>query len=186
MTVPPLAGRLFRSFVACVPFAAIAAGAPLDEQATQLDAEVQALKAEAIDINQTGLGIEERFLYPERTRLFVYVGVKPPGLLVDVVRVQIDNAPATEHKCSVEESYGLQRKGLLRVVRGNAERGTHRLRAEITARYADAKPDTAPYRLTIEETFDKGAEPSYLELSLFLQGFDNTPHLRLRDWKPAK
>jgi hypothetical protein len=45
---------------------------------------------------------------------------------------------------------------------------------------------TPPYKLHLEQLFDKTIEPSYLELSLFLKGLDNTPQLRLRDWRVAQ
>jgi hypothetical protein len=180
-------GRCARLLLlAFAPLTAGAAGEAADEQFRQLDSEIQALKGEVLDINQSSLGVEEKFLYPGRTRVIVYVGVKPPGLLVDDIVVTIDSAQPVVHRCDTQESYALQRKGLLRVARTNVLPGSHRIRADITAHYADAAAGTPPYKLHLEQLFDKTIEPSYLELSLFLKGLDNTPQLRLRDWRVSQ
>lgn len=186
-TVSTSIGRCARLLLlAFAPLTAGAAGEAADDQFLQLDSDIQSLKAEVLDINQSALGVEEKFLYPGRTRLIVYVGVKPPGLLVDDIVLTVDTSQPIAHRCDAEEAYALQRKGLLRIARTNVLPGAHRIRADITAHYADAVAGTPPYKLHLEQLFDKTIEPSYLELSLFLKGLDNTPQLRLRDWRVAQ
>lgn len=174
------------ALAACLPLCVgAAAPEPVDEATLKLDSEIQALKAEVLDINQRGLDTEENFLYPELTRVEVYVGVKAPGLLVNDVTVTVDDGAPTLHSYDTLEAIVLQRRGLYRLLRINAQPGAHRIKAEFTAHYADAKPEAPLLHGRYEAVFDKTLKPSELEFTIVQENFLSVPTLKLRDWRVA-
>jgi len=171
---------------ACLPFGVLAATpAPVDDATLKLDSSIQALKAEVLDINQRALGTEEGFLYPELTRVTVYVGVKVPGLLLNTFVVTVDDGEPTFHTYDTLEAVVLQRRGLEKLLRINAQPGQHRIKAEFTGHLADAKPEAPLLRGRYEANFEKTLQASELEFTIAQENFVSTPTLKLRDWRVA-
>mgnify|MGYP000278766068 CR=1 FL=1 len=76
---------------ALLPLAALATPPqPADPAVLEIDKSLQQLKSEVLDINQQAIRTEDAFLYPDQTRVTVYVGVSAPGLLVEEVLLTID------------------------------------------------------------------------------------------------
>ena len=173
------------ALLACLPWLSSAAAADADEAALALDRELQALKDEVLDFNQRATRVENAFLYPDETRVSVFVGVQAPGLLVENVVITIDDQPPTARKFDVYESIALQRRGLYRALRLNTQPGSHRIRVEFSGRYADAKPGTPALRARHEAVFEKTIQPSDLEVRISVPEFGVPPSLSLRDWRPA-
>lgn len=171
------------ALLACLPLCS--AGAGLDESALALDRELQALKAEVLDFNQRASSAETAFLFPDETRVSVYVGVQAPGLLIENVVITVDDQAPTTRKFDVYESIALQRRGLYRALRLNTQPGSHRIRVEFSGRYADAKPGTPALRGRYEAVFEKTTLPSDLEVRISVPEFGVPPILSLRDWRPA-
>ncbi len=182
-SIPP--GRFLRLvFVMSLPLCAQAASPePVDEATLRLDKSVQELKAAVLDINQRALSAEQNFLFPEETRVTVYLGVKISGFLVNDVTVTIDDGVPSVHEFGVLEAIVLQRKGLYRVARLNAAPGAHRIKLEFSGRYSDSKPDVPLLRNRYEAVFEKTQQPSELELTISQEGFRAAPTLKLRDWR---
>ncbi|GAC1621730.1 MAG: hypothetical protein NVS9B10_04900 [Nevskia sp.] len=177
--------RLF-TLAACLPlWAGAVAPEPVDEATLKLDGSIQALKAEVLDINQRGLDVEENFLYPELTRVTVYVGVKAPGLLLNEVKVTIDDGAPMAHAYDTLEAVVLQRRGLYRLLKINAQPGAHRIKAEFSAHFADAKPEAPLLRGRYEAVFEKTLKPAELEFAIVQENFLSVPTMKLRDWRAA-
>ncbi|WP_293373184.1 hypothetical protein [Nevskia sp.] len=186
MAFRPLNRALRCALLACLPLACGAAGLEsADEAALALDQELQALKAEVLDLNQRALSTEASFLYPDETRVSIYVGVKAPGLLVEDVVITVDDSAPTVRKFDVVESIALQRRGLYRALRLNAAPGSHRIRVEFSGRYADAKPGTPAMRGRYEAVFEKTVLPSDLEVLISIPAYGKPATIRLRDWRPT-
>lgn len=155
------------------------------QSASALDQELQALKSEVLDFNQSASSVEAAFLFPDETRVSVYVGVQAPGLLVENVVITVDDQPPVTRKFDVYESIALQRRGLYRALRLNTQPGRHRIRVEFSGRYADAKPGAPALRSRHEAVFEKTTLPSDLEVRISVPEFGTPPALSLRDWRPA-
>ena len=174
------------ALMACLPgLAQAAAVKPVDPGSQELDRVVQELKAEVLDINQRALSTETAFLYPDATRVTIYAGVKAQGLLIEDLTITVDDGAPTQRKFDTLEAIALQRKGLYRAVRLNAAPGAHRIRAEFSARYADAEPNTPPLRGRYEAVFEKTTKPSDLEVLIAVEGYGKVPVIKLRDWRTA-
>lgn len=171
--------------LALLPMLCSAAAPDADETALAIDRELQALKAEVLDFNQRATSIENAFLYPDETRVSIFVGVKAPGLLVEEVVITVDDEAPTVRKFDVYESIALQRRGLYRALRLNTQPGRHRIRVEYSGRYADAKPGAPALRGSHDAVFDKTIKPSDLEVRISVPEYGVPPNLSLRDWKPA-
>jgi len=170
------------ALIACLPLACGAAAQQDEMQA--IDRDLQALKAEVLDLNQGATRAEAALQYPDETRVSIYVGVDAPGMLVEDVIITVDNAAPTVRKFDVIESIALQRRGLYRALRLNTTPGSHRIRVEFSGRYVDAKPGTPPMRARYEGVFDKTVQPSDLEVLISIAAYGKPATIRLRDWRP--
>lgn len=181
-----LTGRLcLLALTAGLPFLAEAATPEAADDATTLDSQIQALKAEVLDLNQRGLDTEENFVYPETTRLDVYLGVRASGLLLNEFTVTIDDGKPVRQILTTNDAYLVQRKGLKRFLRANVQPGAHRIKAEFVAHFADADPAAPLLRGRTEAVFEKTLKTSNLEFTVTQEGYLTTPVLKLRDWRAA-
>jgi len=172
--------------VACLPLVSgVASAAASDDEMLAIDQELQTLKAEVLEVNQGALSTEASFLYPDETRVSIYIGVLAPGLLIEDVVITVDDSAPTVRKFDVVESIALQRRGLYRALRLNASPGSHRIRVEFSGRYADAKPGTPAMRGRYEAVFEKTVLPSDLEVLINVAAYGNPATIRLRDWRPT-
>ncbi len=172
---------LWCALIACLP---LTCGAASEDEMLTIDQELQALKAEVLDLNQSALRTETAFQYPDETRVSIFVGLQAPGLLVEDVVIAIDNNPPTVRKFDVIESVSLQRRGLYRALRLNTTPGSHRIRVDFSGRYVDAKPGTPPLRSHYEGVFEKTVQPSDLEVQVSVAAYGKPATIRLRDWRP--
>lgn len=180
--------RLFLCTVlACLPAAVHAAPPqPADPAVLEIDRTLQVLKSEVFDINQQAIRTEDAFLYPEQTRVTIYVGMDAPGLLLDEVVVTVDGNAPVRRKVEVTEAVALQRRGLYRALRLNVTPGAHRLWAEFSGRYADTGVDGQRLRGRYEALFDKTDRASDLEILIATPGLGQQPTMALRDWRPSR
>ncbi len=183
----PLKCRLLGlAMAACLPLGIQAASPePVNDAALKLDQSIQALKAEVLDVNQRGRNVEENFLYPKLTRVTAYVGVEISGLVLNDVSITVDDGAPNRHAYTADEAFALQRKGLHRLVRLNAAPGPHRVRAEFTAHFADAKPEAPLLNGRIEGVFEKSNVSAELEFIVSQDSHRGPPVIKLRDWRAA-
>src|SRR5579885_3042507 len=170
-----------------LPFAAAAAAPPPqppDPAALELDQSLQKLKEQAVEINAEGQRAEDEFLYPDFTSVTIYLGIPIKGLLVKDVSVSVDDAAPTVHRFTESEAVALQRQGLYPVARLNAQPGTHRIRAQYSAAFADAKPGEPPLSGSYEAYFNKDLRPANLELYVTRDGYlAQKFSFRMREWR---
>jgi hypothetical protein len=160
-----------------------AAADPAAQQA--VDQNIQQIKQQALDVEQQALAAEEDFLYPVRTRVNIYVGVLIPGMLIKDMTISVDGGAPVHYAYNEKESQVLQDGGLQRVLRINAEPGSHQIRAQFVAQYSDAKAGDPPFTGSLSASFDKTERTADIELALLREGFLTPPELRLKDWRPA-
>ncbi len=177
--------RVFAIALLCAG-AAQASEPPTDDAQLKLDAAIQGLKEEVISFNREATDIESSVLYPTHTRTDIYVGVQVAALLIKSIKVTIDDLPPQSYLFSDPEARALlNSEGLHRVVRVALEPGPHRLAAEYTAQFADAKPDAPLIGGRYEAIFDKYGREADLELRIARNSRVSDPEVRLREFKPA-
>lgn len=132
-------------------------------EAIALDDNIQVLKDEAIELNVTLQGLEDRFAYPAPTALSVYVGSAEIGAFLNEVAVTLDGHEVARYSYSEQESRALLKRGLHRVLRINVEPGTHRLQATFTGKTFGDKGGQAITE-TASGTLQKGEREAAVEL----------------------
>lgn len=168
MTLSPVRRAFAAAFAALATVSAEArAPAPPDPEQVQLDQTVQQLRQEVLRINAEAQAVEDALRYPALTRADVLLGVAVSQLLIQEIRLQIDDRPVVTTTFSEATAAALLRSGgLQRVLRANLDPGVYRLKVEVEGRYADAAEDAEPLRLEHTETIEKTLAPLQVEIAL--------------------
>jgi len=157
-----------------------------DASSAKLDAIIETLKKEAVDFNREAQDIEQVVMYPDHSRLSLYVSCQVSRLLLQNVTVIIDDGSPVRYDYSERSAKALLLSdGLHRVLLANVAPGSHRVRAEFRGQFADADAGDAPVVGRFEETFDKTTKPLDLELRVARYTRLSPPKLSLTVWKPA-
>ena len=159
---------------------------PTADPAPQLDQNLQALKEEAINIRAELQSTEQTLLYPDATRVVIYFSVPVSGLLVQSITVSVDDGKPFQYKYINAEAIALQRRGIQPLVKLNAGAGTHRIRADVVAQFADAQASTPPLTDHLEATFTKARAAANVELSLTRRSVVSRPALEVYEWVADK
>lgn len=131
------------------------------------DRELQALKAEAIEIGRELQAIERELRYPGAARTSLHVAVRVSGFLLESVSVRIDGGAPIAHAYSGTEALSLLKDGgWHRLARLRLEPGSHRLQAQFSGRFHDARAGDPPVTGEIEAAFEKGADALDLVLPI--------------------
>lgn len=139
-----------------LPFAANAgAPIPIDPQALKLDQQVGTLKNEVLQLNRALNAQEQALLYPAFSRTDIYVSVDVQGFVLTDMIVSIDGGTPFTFAYTERQSRAFADGGWHRLARTNVTQGPHRLHAEFTGHYVNAKPDAPPIRGSIETRFNK-------------------------------
>lgn len=165
--------------------------------AIALDSAIQGLKEQALELNVELQKLEDDFAYPPHSALSVYIGSveNNPAFLSDAM-VTLDNAAPVQYTYSDQESRGLLKSGLHRILRANVASGTHKLRVAFKGKPIEADKAANIVTETFEGTFEKGELEAEIELRfgkggklLVLQGYKrggkDDPHLRTADFLNA-
>ncbi|MGH8460946.1 MAG: hypothetical protein ACRESS_05020 [Stenotrophobium sp.] len=155
-----------------------------DPNTLKLDSDIQGVKDEVLKFDKDAQSVEQDALYPDYSRVTVFVGMRIDDLLLNQISVSFDNGAPQKIIFDRNESIALllNRKNLVRVLRANLKPGSHRVHAEFSARYADAKPADAPLTGSYDALFDKGYGPADLELNVTRYSRISKPALSLRQW----
>ncbi len=140
--------------------------APADKAAIKVDQDIQALKDVAVDVQRDLLTLDEALLYPDITRVSVFVGVKVSGFLLNEMTVSLDDGQKVTYKYTDSESKALLKNGLHRLLRVNMQPGAHRVHAEFSGKFIDAQPKDPPIKGAVDRVFDKGLGPVDLVLPI--------------------
>ncbi|MES2682058.1 MAG: tetratricopeptide repeat protein [Pseudomonadota bacterium] len=165
--------------------------------AIALDTDIQGLKDDTLELNVGLQRLEDDFSFPQHSALSVYVGsAENISAFLSEVTVTIDNAAPAQYTYSEEESRGLLKNGLHRLLRANVAPGLHRVRVEFKGRPVVADKTAAVITETVEGTFNKGALEAEVELRFgkggkigmfqgYKRGGKDDPHLRVADFLNA-
>ncbi|MGH8482167.1 MAG: hypothetical protein ACRES8_06890, partial [Nevskiaceae bacterium] len=140
--------------VGLLPLRAAAAEAP----GSAVDRELAALKADALELGRELQATERAARFPGGTQTSIYVAVRVSGFLLDRVSVRVDGGEPQRHEYSGSEALSLLKDdGWHRLARLRLEPGSHRLQAEFSGRFHDARAGEPAISGRIEAAFDKGA-----------------------------
>ncbi|MGB5510735.1 MAG: hypothetical protein WBM87_03405 [Woeseiaceae bacterium] len=158
--------------------------APVDTdrpaQSRSLDAEVQALKNEVLDLNRDLFLLEEDLLFPANSQVALFVSMDVGVYFeLDSVTVKIDGKEVSNYLYTAREVDALIRGGVQRLHMANLKTGEHQLVAVFTGK----GPHGRDYRRGATMTIDKGIGAKYVELKISDRVRQQQPEFVIRDWE---
>lgn len=155
-----------------------AAEAPVDRSA--LDAEVQSLRREVVDLNRDLFMLEEDLLFPASTQVAVFVSMDVGTFFaVDSVQLKVDDKEVANYLYTEREQEALKRGGVQRLWLGNLKAGEH----EVTAFFTGQGPHARDYKRGTTLKVDKGVGAKYLELRISDEATKLQPEFVVKVWE---
>lgn len=145
-----------------------------------LDAEIETLKTEVVELNRELFNLEEQLLYPATTSFAVFVSMEAvDDFQISSVKLNLDEQDVTSYLYSQEQVEALRRGGIQKIYTGNLKPGLHKLQADIIGKDRD---DRVVKRSVIAE-FGKARSNKYLEVKITKNDSQNKPDFAIVEWK---
>jgi hypothetical protein len=174
---------MLAAVVASTPaFAADAADPAADPAAgrSALDAEVQSLRREVVDLNRDLFMLEEDLLFPASTQVAVFVSMDVGTFFaLDSVQLKVDDKEVANYLYTEREQEALKRGGVQRLWLGNLKAGEH----EVTAFFTGQGPHARDYKRGTTLKVEKGVGGKYVELRISDQATKLQPEFVVKVWE---
>ena len=145
-----------------------------------LDAEVQSLKQEVVDLNRDLFMLEEELLFPANTQMAVFVSMDVGTFFaLDSVKIVLDGKEVSNYLYTQREGEALLRGGVHRVWLGNLRTGRH----ELTAFFTGKGPHERDYQRGATMQIDKGVGAKYVELKISDRAQQLQPEFVVKEWE---
>jgi hypothetical protein len=148
--------------------------------AQAVDADVQALKKQLVDLNRDLFKLEEELLYPASTQVAVFLSLDVGTFFaLDSVQVKVDDKEVANYLYTEREVEALHRGGVQKLFLGNLKAGEH----EITAFFTGKGPHERDYRRGTTLKVEKGLGARYVELRISDRVASLQPEFVVRQWE---
>jgi hypothetical protein len=148
--------------------------------AQAVDADVQALKKQLVDLNRDLFKLEEELLYPASTQVAVFLSVDVGTFFaLDSVQVKLDDKEVANYLYTEREVEALHRGGVQKLFLGNLKAGEH----ELTAFFTGKGPHDRDYRRGTTLKVEKGLGARYVELRISDRAASLQPEFVVRQWE---
>ncbi len=155
-------------------------GADAAPDATSLDARIQDVKSDVINLNRDLLVLEEELLFPANTQMALFVSMDVGKMFeLDSVQVKIDDKLVANYLYTPLEVQALHRGGVQRLYVGNLRAGNHELVAFFTGR----GPHARDYKRGATIRFDKDTQAKYAELRIQDSSAKLQPEFDIKLWQ---
>jgi hypothetical protein len=145
-----------------------------------LDADVQDLKKQVLDLNKDLFLLEEELLFPSNTQVAVFVSMDVGDFFgLDSVELKLDNKNVTNYLYTEREAGALVKGGVQRLYVGNLKAGQH----ELVAVFTGQGPHVRDYRRGASLKFEKGIGPKYIELTISDRETKMQPEFVVKEWE---
>ena len=162
------------------PVSTVSSPANPPAPAAALDARIQDLKAEVIQLNRDLLVLEEELLFPANTQVAVFVSMDVGRLFeLESVQVKLGDQVVASHLYTPREVQALHRGGMQRLHVGNLRAGEHQLVAVFTGR----GPHERDYKRGATLSFEKGTEAKFIELRIRDAQAKLQPEFEVKVWQ---
>jgi len=147
---------------------------------SMLDAEVQSLRREVVDLNRDLFMLEEDLLFPASTQVAVFVSMDVGTFFaVDSVQLKVDDKEVATYLYTEREQEALKRGGVQRLWLGNLKAGEH----EVTAFFTGQGPHERDYKRGTTLKVEKGVGAKYVELRITDKVSKLQPEFAVRVWE---
>lgn len=145
-----------------------------------LDAEVQGLKKEVLDLNRDLFLLEEELLFPANTQVAVFLSMDVGTFFeLDSVQIKLDDKEVANYLYTEREVEALNRGGVHRIHIGNLKVGKH----ELVAFFTGKGPHERDYKRGATLSFEKGVGAKYLELRISDRQSKQQPEFVVKEWE---
>ncbi len=145
-----------------------------------LDAEVQELRREVVDLNRDLFMLEEDLLFPASTQIAVFVSMDIGTFFaLDSVQIKVDDKEVANYLYTARELEALKRGGVHRIWLGNLKAGEH----EIVAYFTGQGTHERDYKRGATLTVEKGVGAKYVELKISDRLRKLQPEFVVRVWE---
>jgi hypothetical protein len=178
--MPNLCKQAICVFLLCATGVAWCADALPATEAPALDARIQDVKSDVINLNRDLLVLEEELLFPANTQVALFVSMDVGKMFeLDSVQVKIDDKLVANYLYTPLEVQALHRGGVQRLYVGNLRAGSHELVAFFTGR----GPHTRDYKRGATIRFDKDTQAQYAELRIQDSSAKLQPEFDIKLWQ---
>jgi len=145
-----------------------------------LDAEVQSLRREVVDLNRDLFMLEEDLLFPASTQIAVFVSMDIGTFFaLDSVQVKVDDKEVANYLYTERELEALKRGGVHRIWLGNLKAGEH----EVVAFFTGQGTHERDYKRGTTLMVEKGVGAKYVELRISDRLRKLQPEFVVRVWE---
>lgn len=145
-----------------------------------LDAEVQELRRQVVDLNRDLFMLEEDLLFPASTQVAVFVSMDTGTFFqLDSVQIKVDDKEVANYLYTARELEALKRGGVHRIWLGNLKAGEH----EIVAFFTGQGTHERDYKRGATLSIDKGVGAQYVELKISDRLRKLQPEFVVRVWE---
>jgi hypothetical protein len=159
-----------------------AAGSAADPSVDRsaLDAEVQSLRRDVVDLNRDLFMLEEDLLFPASTQVAVFVSMDIGTFFaLDSVQLKVDDKEVANYLYTEREQEALKRGGVQRLWLGNMKAGEH----EVTAFFTGQGPHARDYKRGTTLKVEKGVGAKYVELRISDTASKLQPEFVVKVWE---
>ena len=144
-----------------------------------MDKQIQTIKQQALELNRDLLLLEEELLFPNDSRLAVFLSVEVEGFFsMEAVTLSIDGRQVMQFLYTPRQLDALRRGGIHRLYMGNVKAGEHGIVAVFTGR----GPEDREYRRATEVTLEKTSDEQNLELKIYHSADLQQPEFVVKEW----
>ena len=150
------------------------------ESFIELDSEIQAIKAEILEINQEILLLEEASLYPQGEQLVILVSIATGDPVApERIILRLDDETVAQHDYSGSEVNAMQQSGVHRLYAGKLNDGEHQLDISLSGTLARDKDFRHQHSVTITKRIGR----KFVELQVGLGKDASKPGVTIREWQ---
>ena len=137
-----------------------------------LDGEMEDIKKSLIELKRDLVILEEDLLFPASSQVSVFLSMDVGEFFqLDAVSVKVNGKEVSHHLYTEKQVDALVRGGVQKLYVGNVKQGDNR----VTAFFTGKGPSGRDYRRATTVEFDKGFEPTFIELAITDETEDYQP-----------
>lgn len=134
-----------------------------DTPSAELDKEMEDVKTALVELKRDLVILEEDLLFPASSQVSVFLSMDVGEFFqLDAVTLKLNGKEVTHHLYTDKQVDALYRGGVQKLFVGNVKQGENRVTAFFTGR----GPQGRDYRRATTVEFDKGFEPTFIQLAI--------------------
>lgn len=150
------------------------------EEFRSIDADVQSLKEEVLELNRDLFLLEEELLFPANSQVAFFLSLDVGEYFkLDSVNLKINGKEVANYLYTDREASALQRGGVQRLHLENLKVGDH----ELVAVFVGHGPHEREYRRGATINLNKGLGAKYVELAITDRVSKQQPEFDVREWE---